>query len=805
MEPVGLAVGIAGLAGLFSSCLEVIENVDSYRDFEHDSRSLAAQFDADKLRFEQWGRSIGVEKGQLAERHHHALDDPEVLSMAKELLYMIMKISKDSDDAFPRRGRTTNPIRPNDTVQTESKRQKLAWALRGKRKRTAQVEQFSILVQQLHSLVPLDAPREAAVRSTYDSQPTQGSIQATILKKTLLKIEEEIEAETRRDLHTWLSRQSSTDLYNDAIQKSVPKTCSWILSRPEFTSWVMPNTTGQDSKLLWVTAPAGFGKTILCASVVEHLQSTLKTHLAYFFLSSSFESRSDPYSVIRSWIAQVISHDQTAFELARERWLTQDEQIATRTTIVALFQDIVYHVPGCTLILDGLDECTWIGENREGRNSITGFIEAMGQAVADTNTRLMIASRDEPELRRVLTCMRGFSELRISSQDVQHDVLLFSRSIVDRKLPKKDEVTKIDVSLKMADRSEGQFIWVRMQENSLRSWKNKRQLEDAIDKAPAQLEYVYERNWTRMSQLPDEERTRAYNLLRWAAFALRPLSVCEITEAVLIDNERNQLPVEELPDSVDEEYIDNEILGPCGSLLEVRETLSGNCETLKTVHLAHFSIKQYFLSHTSAQGELLMSNHKFQCSNDALENARLGALCLRYVNYRGVWEDSPDTRATQIKQSFREYAASTWSEHATISGGNETALVELIIGLFNTDNPNWEPWRKYRDSKKKLRISTYVDEIPATPLHYAAELGFAEVLRHIMQSSTCAIDEKRSFGSALTVASEKGNVSVVDLLLKEHADVTTTDIEDWAPLHMASYYGHLEVANLLLRGGADVM
>ncbi|KAH7144327.1 ankyrin-1, partial [Dactylonectria estremocensis] len=463
MEPVGLAVGIAGLAGLFSSCLEVVENVDSYRDFEHDSRSLAAQFDADRLRFQQWGRSIGIEEGQLAKQ----------------------------------------------------------------------------------------------------------------------------------------------------------------------------------SKLLWITGPAGFGKTILCASVVEHLLTAPKSPVAYFFLSSSFESRSDPYSAMRSWIAQLISFNRTAFDLARGKWLTQDEQVATRTTVIALFQDIIHHVPDCTLVLDGLDECTWIGEDREGHKSMTGFIEAMEQAISDTTTRLMIVSRDEPELRRALTRVRGFLELKISSQDVQHDVLLFSRSIVDRKLPKKDEVTKTEVSLKMADRSEGQFIWVRMQENSLRSWKNKRQLEDAIDKAPAQLESVYERNWTRMSQLPDEERTRAYNLLRWAAFALRPLSVGEMTEAVLIDTELDQLPVEELPDSVDEEYIDNEILGPCGSLLEVREISSETCDPSRTVHLAHFSIKQYFLTHTSTRGRLLLSNHNFQCSNDALENARLASLCLSYVNYRGVWKDSP--------------------------------------------------------------------------------------------------------------------------------------------------------------------
>ncbi|KAH7022278.1 prion-inhibition and propagation-domain-containing protein [Ilyonectria destructans] len=156
MEPVGLAVGISGLAGLFTSCLEVIENIDSYRDFGLDSRALAAQFDADRLRFDEWGQAVGIKHGKLSEDHHRALDDPRKLSMTKELLYLIKQISGDSDDALTQH---------EFFSLAASKRQKIAWALRGKRKRTAQVEQFGSLVQHLHTLIPPDpAQGELATR-----------------------------------------------------------------------------------------------------------------------------------------------------------------------------------------------------------------------------------------------------------------------------------------------------------------------------------------------------------------------------------------------------------------------------------------------------------------------------------------------------------------------------------------------------------------------------------------------------------------------------------------------------------------
>ncbi|KAL4862582.1 hypothetical protein BDV12DRAFT_178610 [Aspergillus spectabilis] len=61
MEPVGLAVGIVGLIGLFNTCLDLLDKFDSWRDCGSDLRSLAAQFQAHKLRFENWGHAVGFE------------------------------------------------------------------------------------------------------------------------------------------------------------------------------------------------------------------------------------------------------------------------------------------------------------------------------------------------------------------------------------------------------------------------------------------------------------------------------------------------------------------------------------------------------------------------------------------------------------------------------------------------------------------------------------------------------------------------------------------------------------------------
>ncbi|KAK1846430.1 ankyrin repeat domain-containing protein 52 [Colletotrichum chrysophilum] len=157
MEPVGLAVGVAGLAGLFSTCLEAVQRVDSYKNYGRESRSLAAQFDADKHRFEQWGQAVGIKDGKLSDAHHPALDDAQKLSIVHKLLGSIQDFCSGADDTIDQRPAladgefptnkllSTRLARPRQGALTDSKLRQAAWALHGKAKRTEHVQKFATL------------------------------------------------------------------------------------------------------------------------------------------------------------------------------------------------------------------------------------------------------------------------------------------------------------------------------------------------------------------------------------------------------------------------------------------------------------------------------------------------------------------------------------------------------------------------------------------------------------------------------------------------------------------------------------
>lgn len=135
MESVGLAVGVAGLVGTFTACLDIVDRIDSYKDYGIDSRAVISQFDADRLLFCQWGNAVGLglDDGALRDGYHARLDDPKVRSVVQGILNSIKEIAGDptaqagqigSKDRARTCGALFERFRENDSHRT-----KLGWTM----------------------------------------------------------------------------------------------------------------------------------------------------------------------------------------------------------------------------------------------------------------------------------------------------------------------------------------------------------------------------------------------------------------------------------------------------------------------------------------------------------------------------------------------------------------------------------------------------------------------------------------------------------------------------------------------------
>ncbi|KAF4454921.1 hypothetical protein F53441_2660 [Fusarium austroafricanum] len=827
--------------------------VDSYRTADRDSRQLDAQLNATMHLLERWGDGVGISKGELSENHHPDLDDPHTYSVVQGLLNSIKDFSIASKQP-PRIQAPREPTSPSLSGESSfprpkiSRLEKTTWALRGKLKETSRVQTLAGLVSDLYNVV---SPSVADSVNPKPVSPCLGLQQQGIgpveelyaeIRQLLRKLEKEMEAETMRDLQLWLGGPSPNDIYDDAKDKRSKETCEWILKNQDFVFWKAPSTS---SKLLWIKGPAGFGKTFLCARIVQELEKTAQEHMAFFFLSSRFGSHDDPFSIIRSWLMMLITRNSAARDIVTQSRLSQPEQRATQSTILQLFHEILLRIPGCILILDGLDECA--GMNSTDSKSVSRFLQELRKGVSNTTTKLLISSRGDQVIQQELSMFTGYSEYTISPIDVGPDLMTFSSELVSSKLPNKDEATKASIALRMKDRCEGQFQWIKLQEKSLRKGRSKKQLEREIDETPSGLNSLYDREWRRIESMRDSDKERAFSLLRWAAFALRPLTVNEITEAVLITEETEAMPLDEMPECIDDDYVETMILDLCGSLIQVRHdsfTLlmafldkAGPGSGLMEVHLSHFSVKEYLLLKSTPGSAALLSNEKLRALNENLQNTVLANSCIRYMSLPGICDNWKMEDKEKSKMKFTSYAVSNWFYHCQLAEPMDSALKDTTIAIFNGRDPNFDTFRKIMKSGTikelpeaqedpvslfklavlfgfKHAVAFLIQEgkgdvedrsfDDSTPLLVASSLERHDIVKVLLDNGADPNAQSRNNQTALVASIKADNNDITELLLERGADVSMLDRYGRSPLYLASRRGNLKAAQQLLDKGADV-
>lgn len=95
MEPVGLAVGIAGLAGVFMACVDCFEYVQLGREFGKDYEKCLLRLDTARLRLSRWGAAVGLGSGPHTKPPISASD--EAVTLSQSLLEQILETFKDAE------------------------------------------------------------------------------------------------------------------------------------------------------------------------------------------------------------------------------------------------------------------------------------------------------------------------------------------------------------------------------------------------------------------------------------------------------------------------------------------------------------------------------------------------------------------------------------------------------------------------------------------------------------------------------------------------------------------------------------
>src|SRR5882724_11961134 len=87
---------------------------------------------------------------------------------------------------------------------------------------------------------------------------------------------------------------------------------------------------------------------------------------------------------------------------------------------------------------------------------------------------------------------------------------------------------------------------------------------------------------------------------------------------------------------------------------------------------------------------------------------------------------------------------------------------------------------------------------------HVMELDFARRLNSALAAFALSALTATAAESRLADAAEKSDRAFVRALLKQHADVNGQQVDGMTALHWAAHLDELEIARILVKGGADV-
>ena len=525
----------------------------------------------------------------------------------------------------------------------------------------------------------------------------------------------------------------------------------------------------------------------------------------------------------------------------------------------------------CTFVIDGFDECSTINKNgqRHTTDGRSEFLEYLIKNIANTRARVLILSRDNEDMRAQLgTLTRDTTpmllEYGISADDTRSDLDHCSSHMVDKRLAYKPTEFKANLASEAAQKSDGMFLWLQYLGHELDPGENEKELRNIVSEMPAEINKLYERDLEKVQSLNPAKKARAIAVLRWILFALRPLTVRELAEAIATttDDSAETYPHDDLPDSwssgyVDEQYVNTYIRRSCGSLVELHGDVEKKLLALHTVHFTHFSVKEYLLrSDVFHTGQTRLGRICFPDGDE--EHDRLARSCLQYLCYDVFGKKNGFSEGKKLERyPFLAYAAKFWYVHALLDKRMSEDIVPRAEKLFDSSKSNWILWSRVFENDLKFydQPSPYssigshdfliycykaeghgkLDKQPG-PIYFAALLGLTEFVKalrsqgldcsargglygfplqaathnshqetveYLVQQDVDLNQQGGFYGSAICAAAAQGSDRILDILIKAGADLTSEDHNGRNCLHFACRHGARATVKALLEAGAD--
>ncbi|EAQ93238.1 hypothetical protein CHGG_01473 [Chaetomium globosum CBS 148.51] len=540
-----------------------------------------------------------------------------------------------------------------------------------------------------------------------------------------------IQADLRTEkIERWLRPSDPSTNANHARELRHEGTGAWLLESPVFQEW-----HSGSRQYLWLHGLAGCGKTVLSATVLDHLAKGNDRRILSFFFDFSDTAKQTVDAMLRSLAFQLYrGRARSAGVLDASFQAHQDgrNQLATKTLSDALFKMLAVQKK-VSIVLDALDES-------RTRADLLLWIRDVVSRPELGHVQLFCTGRPEAEFLRDIPSLIGEgNSLELNKQAVNADIRSYVAAQLSQRREFRDKPLSQDLLLliqsRVGDGANGMFRWAFCQLDSLARCRHEAAIEEALASLPRTLEDTYRRM---IECIPMELKNDAMRLLQFLVHSTRPLKLAEAKEVIAtqIENEPRGFDVKRRL------FCDTDVLDYCPSLVTVVHAAG------KELHLAHFSVKEY-----------LLRDERFNITIASIPIART---CLTYLtdingNHEEIKRDFPMAR----------FAAEVWTYYATFAQASEN-MVQTTV-RFLEEEVTFQRWARLYQSDRDW------DDDPGPPqgsrLYYACFAGLVTPAQILISKGADVNAQGGEYGNALQAASSGGHQEIVKLLLDKGADV----------------------------------
>jgi hypothetical protein len=251
----------------------------------------------------------------------------------------------------------------------------------------------------------------------------------------------------RKKIIDWLLPPDPRTNHESAHQRHEPGTGVWFLRSEQYQRWKAGSI-----RHLWLCGKAGCGKTVLCSTAIDDVQTYCKkagnAGQAFFYFSFADSHKQSYEDLLRSIVVQ-LGFKEPGLSMLRQaceklELPRVDDLNKILLCCIASYDEVFLHI-------DALDECP---EGDDGRQKVLRHLEQL--VLSAPRLRVLATSRDVLDVRESMAKL-GAEPISIAARMVDADIQNYVSKQMsrDRRLSRLDPASKTLIEETFAQKADG--------------------------------------------------------------------------------------------------------------------------------------------------------------------------------------------------------------------------------------------------------------------------------------------------------------------------------------------------------------